>query len=386
MHPLALVLLLLVQGKPVTTVLPERRDLSRSVSRPALATAYAGTTLVARVEGYVEAVRVEEGDVVSEGAVVAALAVPDLEAGLSHARAEVAEVEAALALAEAEALERRAEADLARTNRDWLEKEARRIAGLRAEGASTEQEAEAALARFEAARAQAASAEARLRSSEARISVARSRIESAKAEARRAEVSVGFAQVRAPYPKTLVTRRFVHPGTHAEAGRTPLLAVADVERIRVRGDVTERDAVFVRAGTPVRIGGAALASPLEAAVTRTAGVLDPGTLNLRFEVEVANGERRLFPGSSLDVRLELERRPGALFLPASALLTIGGKPHVFVVSDGRARLRPVRIGFDDGASVEVVEGIGPDDPVVVGGKERVADGDAVIATPEKGRP
>ncbi len=384
MH-LAALLLLSAQGKPVTTVLPERRDLSRSVSRPALATAYAGTTLVARVEGYVETVAAEEGDVVSEGTVVAARAIPDLEAGLSRARAEVGEAEAALALAEAEAVERRAEADLARTNRDWLEKEAKRIAGLRAEGASTEQEAEAALARHEAARAQAASAEARLRSSEARISVARSRIESAKAGMRRAEVLVGFAQVRAPYPKTLVTRRLAHPGTFAEAGRTPLLEVADVERIRVRGDVTERDAVFVRPGTPVRIGGPALADAVESAVTRTAGVLDPGTLNLRFEVEVENAERRLFPGSSLDVRLELERRPGALLLPAGALLGVEGKPHVFVVSDGRARLRPVRIGFDDGASVEVVEGVGPDDAVVVGGKERVADGDAVVATMEKSR-
>ncbi|MCI0589331.1 MAG: efflux RND transporter periplasmic adaptor subunit [Planctomycetes bacterium] len=373
-------------GKPVTTVRPERVDLSRSISRYGSAAAFQEATVLARVEGYVREVAVEEGDVATEGTVLASVAVPELEAELARARAKVAEAEASVLLAQAEKVVGAADVEVARADLDWLERETSRIEGLRRENAATEREAEESVAKSQAARARVAAAQARAQAAEAKERLARAQADAARSEASRLETLVAFSQVRAPYEKTLVTRRLVHPGALAEAGRTPLLSVADLERIRIRSDVPEREAAFLKAGTPVRIRGAGLPAPIEAKVTRTAGVVDVDSRNLRFEIEVPNPERRILPGLYLELRLELERRPEALTLPASALLLVGGKPHVFVVAEGRARQRPVETGLDDGARVEVVEGIGAEDVVVVGGKERLADGDEVVATPERGAP
>ncbi|MGH7151709.1 MAG: biotin/lipoyl-binding protein, partial [Planctomycetota bacterium] len=136
-----------VEGKSVTTVRPERVDLSRSIPRYGSAAAFQEATLVARVEGYVREVAVEEGDVAAEGTVLARIAVPDLEAELASARAKVAEAEATVALAGAEVAVSGADVEVARADLGWQETEAKRIEGLRRENAATEREAEEARAR-----------------------------------------------------------------------------------------------------------------------------------------------------------------------------------------------------------------------------------------------
>jgi RND family efflux transporter MFP subunit len=368
-------------GKAVTVVSPEPRDLAREIARPVTAAPYARATILARVPGYVAEVAVEEGDTVARGALLARLEVPDLDAELERTRAAVLEAEASLGVARAAVEERRAEEVLSLAEARWWESEAKRLAALHGEGAATEQQREETAMRAETAKAAARVAQAKHASSEAAVAAAEARLATARAEVARLEAFVGFAEVRAPYEKTLVTRRLVHPGALAEAGRTALVEVADVERIRLRTDVPEPDAPFVASGTPVRIRGRTLGTgEIEATVTRTAGALDPETRNLRIEIEVDNASRRILPGAYLEARLVLERREGALTIPAAALLTSEGKARVFVVEDGRVALREVKTGYDDARVVEIVEGLRPDDLVVVGGKERLSEGDAVEAS------
>jgi multidrug efflux pump subunit AcrA (membrane-fusion protein) len=66
-------------------------------------------------------------------------------------------------------------------------------------------------------------------------------------------------------------------------------------------------------------------------------------------------------------------------VPASSLVRRGGLTGVFVVSDGRAHLRWVRLGRTDGGQVEVLAGLFPGDEVAVSAAG-LADGRRVTAT------
>jgi hypothetical protein len=73
----------------------------------------------------------------------------------------------------------------------------------------------------------------------------------------------------------------------------------------------------------------------------------------------------------------LDERPGALVLPAGALITEKKKSFVFVVRDDVVKKVAVRVGFDDGIEFQVAEGVSEQDEIVVTGKNLVVDGEKV---------
>ncbi len=76
------------------------------------------------------------------------------------------------------------------------------------------------------------------------------------------------------------------------------------------------------------------------------------------------------------VRISLERKAGALLVPAEAVLTQQGKPFVFTVEGGKAHRVALQAGLDDGVRVEVLGGLAPGDLVVVSGAQALSDGQA----------
>jgi len=77
------------------------------------------------------------------------------------------------------------------------------------------------------------------------------------------------------------------------------------------------------------------------------------------------------------VRFTLERKENALTLPASALITEGGKTYVYTVVEGKAKRTEVKTGFDDGIRVEITEGLTGNEPVVISGRSTLKDGTPV---------
>ena len=73
----------------------------------------------------------------------------------------------------------------------------------------------------------------------------------------------------------------------------------------------------------------------------------------------------------------MERRTGALLIPTTALAPGKGQDYVFTVADGRVKRIAVKAGFRDGASVEILEGLNPDQAVVLIGANLPADGQPV---------
>lgn len=75
--------------------------------------------------------------------------------------------------------------------------------------------------------------------------------------------------------------------------------------------------------------------------------------------------------------LRLDTRPDALVLPTRAIIGAAGARSVFVVKNGLAERRAVRVGADIDGRVEVFSGLVLGDTVIVAGNSLVREGGPV---------
>ena len=108
-------------------------------------------------------------------------------------------------------------------------------------------------------------------------------------------------------------------------------------------------------------------------ITSLATRVDPLSRTLRMKATLDNSDGKLRPGQFMVVNLSLRERD-ALLIPEEAVLTLGDQQTVFVVEDGKARERRVRLGLRRPGEVEVIEGVSAGDRVIVTGHTRLRDG------------
>ncbi len=325
----------------VTVVQPEKRTLARTLRIPASVQALREATLYAKAAGYLSRIMVDRGDPVRTGEVLAEISLPEMENEKDVAAAQL----------------RQAEAEL-RLQQITVE----RLSAVRASepGAVTQQQVDEARAKLQVAEATAA-----------RVS----------AELGRAQALIDYATIRAPF-SGIVTDRFVDAGAMIQAAATstqaPIVTVMDMDTVRVFVDVPEPDVPYVTRSTSARLTvGAIPGRDFVGSITRYSTALDPKTRTMRAEIDFSNRDHALRPGMFGAATLELERREGALTLPAATLLTQSDAAYVYTVQNGVARRTPVKVGLDDGIVVEVLSGLAGAESVIVGGKGIVTDGTRV---------
>lgn len=185
--------------------------------------------------------------------------------------------------------------------------------------------------------------------------------------------------VRAPFGG-MVGRRLVSLGDYVTSA-TPLTTLQTVDPQRASFSVPERHAQRLTVGQGVRFRVAAVAD------RQFEGVVDfvdprvqlPGRTIL-IKASVPNPERDLKPGMFIEARLATGVRPDAVLVPEDAILPLGGADYVWVVADGQASRREVRLGIRMPGYVEILSGIEDGERVVVGGLERLQDGADVSPT------
>jgi len=209
---------------------------------------------------------------------------------------------------------------------------------------------------------------------------------SATANVRRLEQLESFKHIYAPF-SGIITRRNTDIGALINAGSSAnqeLFVIAQVSPIRVYVDVPEIYAPAVRPGLSAHIELAAYpGQKFSGSVVRTADAIDPGTRTLRTEIDVPNGDGKLFPGSYAQVHFGVRVTSERLSLPVNALLFRAEGPRAAAVGpDGRVRLKAVKIGRDYGTDVEILGGLEPSDSVVLNPSDSLEEGQQVKATKE----
>jgi RND family efflux transporter MFP subunit len=308
------------------TVQPAAGTIHRWVSLPGTLQPYQQVTLHARVAGYVKTVSVDRGDAVQPGQLLAVVEVPEMEADLVKATADLEAAE--------------------------LESKRMREARAKSPDLVLPQTVDNA---------------------EARTIGARATLE-------RCKTLLNFAQIRAPFGG-VVAARSVDPGAFVSAGGTPLLHVVDSSRLRCHVAVTEMEAPLVVPGKPVRIiPDAVPGQTVESRIARSSGTLDASTRTLMVEADVENPAGKWLAGMSVTVRIGVEMHENTPLLPVGALVMEKTNAFVFRHAAGKAVKTPVKIGFHDGSFVEVPE-LKTGEEILLVGTTPVGDGQTVAVKP-----
>jgi len=381
----------------VTTILPQRTSAHRTTTQPATIHAYYQAELYAKASGYLAELNADIGQEVDAGTVLCRIAVPEMdkarekqEATIRQLQAEEKRAAAEVAVAEAavessKALLEQSRADVASTQAQLKadRSEYDRFTELVESKAVAERLGDEALRRFNSAQAQKTAAEAAVASANANLGVAAARLEAARADlvaaAARTEVAVKeieeldtllvYATLRSPL-KGVVTQRHADPGDlihNAPTSGPPLFVVAEVDRVRVRVPIPERDAHWVNDGDPVTLSFQALpGESFTGTVSRTSGGLDEDTRTMGVEIDLENSSHRLLPGFFGKATVVLEERSDVLVLPATAVRhDEASRSYVYVVdSANRVQVVDVTTGIDDGQTIEIVDGLAGSERIV----------------------
>ncbi|HUO85839.1 MAG TPA: efflux RND transporter periplasmic adaptor subunit [Thermoanaerobaculia bacterium] len=199
------------------------------------------------------------------------------------------------------------------------------------------------------------------------------------AEARLATTRLDLdkSRIRAPWGGEIAVRR-VEVGDYVTPGQ-PVVELVDASTIKVRAPAPAADVRFLEVGSEVTVTVDALPGEVfTGRLVRLGAELDPRARSLDVEAEIANPEGRLKPGMS--ARLQVARRTleDAVLVPLEALVDLGEERAVFVVERGVARRRIVELGPIVGERVVVTAGVGAGEAVVVEGEQRIADGQRVV--------
>jgi multidrug efflux system membrane fusion protein len=103
--------------------------------------------------------------------------------------------------------------------------------------------------------------------------------------------------------------------------------------------------------------------------------VDPTTGTVRLKAQFPNADNRLFPSQFVNARLLIETRRGATVVPTAAIQSSPKGPFVYVVRPDRTvAVRQVGVGVTDGDDVSIERGLTVGEQVVVEGAERLRDG------------
>lgn len=296
---------------PVETSLPVRGDIFAVYSGTAPIEAFAEADVIAKVEGEVREVLVEEGDEVEKGQILARLDGDRLRLELNESQARL----------------RKLQSDFQR-NRDLQEK------GLISEGD------------FEKLRYD---------------------LEALQASHNLASLELNYTRIRAPI-NGVISERYIKLGNTIRVG-DQIFRVTSFDPLVAYLHIPEREYRQLAAGQPVSIDIDALAGePFLANVTRVSPIVDPDTGTFKITIEISDTERRIKPGMFGRMSIVYDQHENALQIPRSAIVEEAGATSVFVVEENIAVRKPVQTGFGGNGMIEIVDGLDDGDHVVTMGQ------------------
>ncbi len=330
----------------VAVVHPLSENPDEELVLPGSLLAYEESPIYARTNGYLVRWYKDIGSRVSKGELLAKIDTPEVDQELNQTRAARQQILAQLELAKISA---------------------ERWENLRKTDSVSAQEADQQESGYKQAQANLASADANVR---------------------RLEQLEGFKDVFAPFSGVL-TRRNVDPGAliNAGAGATgrELFDLARVDPLRVYTSVPQAYAPYIKVGSNTAVTLQEFpGQKFIGKVARTAEAIDPNTRTLLTEVDVPNKDGRLLPGSFGEVHFAVGSDVNKVTVPVNAMLFRAEGPRLAVVSsDNKVQLRPINIGRDYGATLEILGGVSPGDRIVINPPDSLEEGQQVnVAQPQ----
>jgi RND family efflux transporter MFP subunit len=162
----------------------------------------------------------------------------------------------------------------------------------------------------------------------------------------------------------------------------PVMAIADMQSMRVKIHVNEEDYVYLDKDDAVTVLVEAYPDDsFPGQVDRIGVKADPNTNTFEVEIRVANPDMIFKDGLTATVNITIDEIKDAIMIPQNCVLFRKNRKEIFMVADGdRATVREVKLGRVDGSYVRIVKGLAPGDKLVITGSQYLKDGDSVVIT------
>lgn len=330
------------QQTPTVALVTAKADTApAALTLPAQLMAYENAGIHSRVSGYLKDWKVDIGQAVKQGQVLAEVDTPDLDQQLAQARADLATAKANQSLSSS-------------TEARWK--------NLLAKDAVSQQE-------YDEKAGDLAAKTSVVKAQEANVS--------------RLLATSAFKRIVAPFDGVITTRttdigQLISAGNPAEA---PLFTVSQIDKLRVYVQVPQSYVAQIHQGmtakltAPERPGEA-----FTATVVADAQAISTQTGAMLVQMQIDNRAHKLKAGGYVQASLSLPSSAKVARIPASALINDEHGVHVAMVgADGKVFMRPVTVARDMGQTLDISAGLLPGDKVIDSPPEDLDPGQAVRA-------
>jgi membrane fusion protein, multidrug efflux system len=206
--------------------------------------------------------------------------------------------------------------------------------------------------------------------------------EAAKANYEQLQKLQGFQKIVAPFAG-IITARNIDNGDLVSAGTSgqpaPLFRIAQTDVVRIYVDVPQTHSRLITPGQSAVVSVREIPNrTFDAQIVRTARAIDPASRTLRTELQIPNADGELFPGMYAEVKFTLPQDSQTLIIPGNAVMIRAEGPKVLIVDAKEIiRSRTVKLGRDLGERVEIVSGLAPNESVVANPTDALRDGTEV---------
>ena len=334
---------------PVSLAQPVFEKDAREIVLPGNIQAFTLAPIYARTTGYVKAWYHDIGTHVKKGELLAEIETPELDQQLAQAKADLATAQNTAALAKVTA---------------------DRYQGLIGQNAVSQQDTDNALSQ---------------------LRVASSQVNSAQANVQRLLQLQSFERIEAPFDGVITARNLdigqlitstgstTTAGAGTVSGNKEVFDISAIQTLRVFINVPQIYAPDAKNGVTATLKVPQYPNrTFHGKLVRSSDAVDPATRTLLAEIDVDNRSGELLPGSYSEVHLNVSSAVPALIVPVSALMLEADGLHVAVVdSSNHVHIVRVTPGRDSGATMEILGGLQPGQPVIANPPDSLTEGELV---------
>ncbi len=376
----------------VTTV--QSLELNRQIKLPGELQAWQDTAIYAKVQSFVEEIRVDRGSIVKRGQLLARLRAPELDTQRSEAEAKVRaaqsqQVEALARVSSIRAQRLEAEAKLAADEATYQ----RLKSASATPGVVAGNDVEIAQRSVEAGRARIQLWQENEKAAQAQVRALEGSEQALREAARSAQNIEAYLRITAPFDG-VITERNAHPGSLATPAGMPMLRLQQISRLRLVVSVPESEIASVKPNAKIKFTLPAFpGETFTGIITRSSRSLDAKTRTMPVELDVensrANSPRGLAPGMFPEVFWLANRPRPSLFVSPTVIATTTERTFVIRIRDGVAEWVDIKRGASmnhQGADlIEVFGDLAPGDQIAARGTDELRSGTRVNVKQPQGQ-
>lgn len=206
-------------------------------------------------------------------------------------------------------------------------------------------------------------------------------LQQAEAQQKLHTKNLADTKLHAPFTGVLL-KKLCEVGEITGAG-IPLFVVSDIRKIKVSAFIPENELRNIHIGQEVRVLVSSLNKTVTGRLIEVGSAADVASRAFSVKTVVENRDMMIRPGMIAEVSLRADEDRDMLVIPVSALLhDFNDVSYIFVVDTVRNKAfrRDVSPGLPVNDWIEIRSGLSPDDIIVTGGQQKLVDGSPVIIT------